>query len=317
MEDITIEFIGEVSSGPEVNATHLHPITNPTKKIQFPKPTTGHICLRCRDIPAEIFLTGSTFFSNRCKARRHAESENCKGKHDITCHHCRAQIESTHFHCGICEDDDLDICAACHASGQHCVQPEHKLGKRMFDQLLVREVDDEDESYHHPGLRKAMLTQGLEPYRLHETLSDLITSAESGCHSCSVLVSQLNGPNGLIDGLLKNVSRETSVFIENRPLVVPMDYRYTRHMEKMLLAEPDVDSIEADEGLPITMLAVRTERDPENPVFEDPTKDCAVRFLPFELREKSRTFYSRHVEWVDGCGKSVCSLCVMCSADLV
>jgi hypothetical protein len=296
MEAISLEFVGEAKSEVGANAPSPHRSNRPTSKIRFQAPTIGHICARCRAIPPEIFLIGSSFFSHRCQARQHVEDQNCEGKHDISCHHCRAQIEGTHYHCGVCNDDDLDICAACRESGAHCLQQEHKLCKRIFNERLVREVEDDDESYFHPGLRQKTITQGLEPYRLHDSLGELLASAEAGCHSCSVLVTQL-------DEQLENAPMETPVFIENRPLVMPMDFRFVHDMMKLAAAEPPLDSIGADEGLVITMLAVRTERDADNPIFEDPTKDRAVCFLPFELRGKSRTFYSRHVEWLVGSGK--------------
>ncbi|KAF2790566.1 HET-domain-containing protein, partial [Melanomma pulvis-pyrius CBS 109.77] len=309
----SFEFGGEATSGSSPSSSTTSPDSYPRPIISqypFPKPTVGRICARCRAIPVELFLVGSTFFSFFCKAR-HVEGHNCKGKHQIECHHCLQEIKSTYYHCGICKDDDLDICAACKSGGAHCWKQEHNLVKRIFDGKLIsfsdnstvtldpkkdgqliREVANDDDEYFHPGLTRALVEKGMEPYRLYDTLSELLASADAGCHSCSVLVSR-------IDDEIGDAPRDTPVFIETRPLIIPDEDRFTKSMVRAMLKEPDLDD-GVDEGLPMTVLAVRTERDAENPVYENPLKDRAVAFLPFILEGHSRTFYSRHIEGING-----------------
>lgn len=264
------------------------------RAFPFPKPTTGHICTRCEHIPLEIFQIGSNFFSERCKGR-HLEERNCKGNHLIHCDHCGEQIQEPFYHCGVCKNGDYDVCGKCKSEGKRCHEKEHRLAKRVFDNGIIREVDEEDESYHHPGITQDMIRHGMEPYRLHGALSDLLASSESGCHSCSVLVGRLD------QEFIEKTPKDTPVFIENRPFVVPENIRFAKFMTQKMLTEPDLDD-EADEGLPVTMVAVRTERDSEQPQFVDPKRDHIVRWLPFELRGTDRVSHSRHAGWITGTG---------------
>jgi hypothetical protein len=269
------------------------PLATPSP-YPFPRPTIGHICSKCQAIPLEILLIGSSFFSKKCKAR-HSDGE-CRGKHRITCFHCQKQIQEAHYHCGVCENDNLDICLECIEGGKDCHLEEHDMWKRVFDGKIVREVDPEKEDRYHPtALTQELVQSGLEPYRLHNNVDELLASANAGCHSCSVLVGWLG------DQLDDDIPKDMSVFIENRPLNVPHDVRYTASLSAMILKHPILDSL-ADDGTPKTMVAVRGERDPKNPVFFS-DKDRAMRWIPFELREISRTFNSRRAQWISDSGK--------------
>lgn len=131
------------------------------------------------------------------------------------------------------------------------------MAKRIFQDGLIREVDIDDSSNFHPGLRKAMIARGMAPYLLHNSLSDLVASAEAGCHSCSVLASRLQLPDS---SAMAETLQDARVYIENRPLRPPENARFVSRMFNAMAVEPDLD-VEADDGLPTTVLAVRTERD--------------------------------------------------------
>lgn len=267
----------------------------------FPRPSIGHICAQCRNIPVELLMLGSSFFSKRCKGR-HAEGENCKGKHNISCAHCQSPIRDAHHHCHICNEGDFDLCSACKEEGKHCLQGGHKMVKRTFDEQLIREVDETGITKHHPGVTRAMIEKwSVTPYRLHKSFKDLAASADSGCHSCCTLLTRL-------DGQVDEGHSDTAVYIENRPLFFPPNTRGVMGLFKMMALEPDLDD-DADEGLPTAVVAVRSERDPAKPVFWDPDQDVAVEYLPFEIQGGDRLYQSRHVHWGRGNGKPI-NFCV-------
>lgn len=255
----------------------------------FPRPSIGHICTQCRNIPLDLLLLGSSFFSNRCKGN-HAEGENCKGKHSITCDHCKSPIEDVHYHCHVCNEGDFDICSSCKEKGDHCLQEQHKMVKRKFDKGIVREIDETGFTRHHPGVTRELIEEwSVPPYRLHESYEDLAASADGGCHSCCTLVTWL-------EGQVDESRTDTAVYIENRPLLVPQHVYGMIEMMKMFALEPDLDN-EADAGLPTAVVAVRAERDPEQPVFWDEKQDDAVEYLSFEIRGGDKLYHSRNIHW--------------------
>lgn len=263
----------------------------------FPRPSIGHICAQCRNIPVDLLMLGSSFFSQRCKGR-HAEGENCKGKHSISCDHCQSPIQDAYHHCYICNGGNFDLCSACKEEGKECLQEGHKMVKRTFDGQLIREVDETGITNYHPGVTRAMIEKwSVTPYRLHKSFKDLVASADSGCHSCSTLVTRL-------DGQVDEGHSGTAVYIENRPLALPTDIRGAMALFKMMALEPDLDD-NADEGLPTAVVAVRSERDPAKPVFWDPDQDVAVEYLSFEIQGGHRLYQSRHVHWGRGNGKAL------------
>ncbi|KAJ0109966.1 HET-domain-containing protein [Diaporthe amygdali] len=165
--------------------------------------------------------------------------------------------------------------------------------KRVFDEGLVREVDESGPTRYHPGITRELIEEwSVRPYRLHKSFRDLVASADGGCHSCATLVTRL-------DGQVDDARSDKAVYIENRPLFLPPDVRHVIGMFKMMALEPDLDN-EADEGLPTVVVAVRAERDPEKPIFWDPTRDVAVEYLSFEIRGDDRLYHSRHIHWGRG-----------------
>lgn len=143
---------------------------------------------------------------------------------------------------------------------------------------------------------------GFEPYRLYDSFTEFVASADAGCHSCSVLLSRIG------DDRCRDMPGNTPVFIENRPLpmVIPPEILSMQGLQRGMLVEPDLEDEDIEKGMGMTVLAVRGERDPVNPVFNDAERDHAVCPFPFLIQGGSRTFYSRRVEGMSGTGR-LCS----------
>jgi hypothetical protein len=227
---------------PEAEAEGPH-----VESLRFPRPTYGHLCQRCKNIPVELFLFGSTLSSKRCLGRH--TTDNCKGEHDLRCDGFDREIlDEPHYRCSICKDDNnYNLCNTRKTDEKTCFDGNHKLRNMVFEDRMIKAAPEETEK-EKQQMKEA--NDSMQPYLLSSSIEELAKSAEDGCHMCSVIRSRVDMIPSQF--LVSN----PAVYIECKPLDVPESFMFVAYKMGGFIDDTELDAA-ADWPTPQTLVVLR------------------------------------------------------------